>query len=43
MLVTAQSFTYTFEKLVETIDISVTLIEFMMAEVAHLNSVEQQT
>jgi hypothetical protein len=38
---TEQSLTYPSEKMVETVGTSVTLLETMMAEVAHLNSVEQ--
>jgi hypothetical protein len=38
---TEQSLTYPSEKLVETVSAAVTLMESMMAEVAHLNSVEQ--
>jgi hypothetical protein len=38
---TEQSLTYPFEKLVETVRAAVTLMESMMAEVAHLHSVEQ--
>jgi hypothetical protein len=38
---TEQSLTYPSEKLVETVGAAVTLMESMMAEVAHLNSVEQ--
>jgi hypothetical protein len=38
---TEQSLTYPSEKLVETVGGAVTLMESMMAEVAHLNSVEQ--
>jgi hypothetical protein len=38
-----QSFTYTSEKLVETIGTAVNLMECMMAEVAHFNLVEQHT
>jgi bisphosphoglycerate-independent phosphoglycerate mutase (AlkP superfamily) len=38
--VTEQFHTYP-EKLVETVGTAVTLMESMMAEVAHLNSVEQ--
>jgi hypothetical protein len=36
-----QSLTYPCEKLMEAYDIAVTLVESVMAEVAHLNSVEQ--
>jgi hypothetical protein len=39
---TKQSLTYPSEKLVETVGTSVTLLENMMAEVAHLSSVEQR-
>jgi hypothetical protein len=38
---TEQYLTYPSEKLVETVSAAVTLMESMMAEVAHLNSVEQ--
>jgi hypothetical protein len=38
---TKQSLTYPSEKLVETVGTSVTLLEYMMAEVAHLSSVKQ--
>jgi hypothetical protein len=38
---TEQSLTYPSEKLVETVGVAVTLMESMMAEVAHFNSVEQ--
>ncbi|XP_023721687.1 uncharacterized protein LOC111872233 [Cryptotermes secundus] len=38
---TEQSLTCPSEKLVETVGVAVTLMESMMAEVAHLNSVEQ--
>jgi hypothetical protein len=38
---TEQSLTYPSEKLVKTVGVAVTLMESMMAEVAHLNSVEQ--
>jgi hypothetical protein len=38
---TDQSLTYPSEKLAETVGAAVTLMENMMAEVAHLNSVEQ--
>lgn len=38
---TKQSLTYPSEKLVETVGTSVTLLEDMMADVAHLSSVEQ--
>jgi hypothetical protein len=40
---TEQSLTYPSEKLVETVGAVVTLIESMMAEVAHLNSLEQHS
>jgi hypothetical protein len=39
---TGQSLTYPYEKLVETVGTTVTLLETMMAEVAHLNSLEQR-
>jgi hypothetical protein len=38
---TEHSFTYPSEKLLETVDTAVTIMECTMAEVAHLNSVEQ--
>ncbi|PNF27190.1 hypothetical protein B7P43_G06485 [Cryptotermes secundus] len=38
---TEQSLTYPSEKLVETVVTAVTLMEFIMAEATHLNSVEQ--
>jgi hypothetical protein len=38
---TEQSLTYPPEKLVETVGAAVTLMESVMVEVAHLNSVEQ--
>jgi hypothetical protein len=38
---TEQSLTYPSEKLVETVSAAVTLMESIMAEAAHLNSVEQ--
>jgi hypothetical protein len=38
---TEQSLTYPSEKLAETVGTAVTLMESMMAEVAHLNAVEQ--
>jgi hypothetical protein len=38
---TEQSLTYPSEKLVETVGTAVTLMGCMMAEVAHLNSLEQ--
>jgi hypothetical protein len=38
---TEQSLTYPSEKLVETVGTAVTLNESMMAEVAHLSSVEK--
>jgi hypothetical protein len=38
---TERSLTYPSEKLSETVGATVTLMESMMAEVAHLNSVEQ--
>jgi hypothetical protein len=38
---TEQSLTYPSEKLVETVGTAVTLMEYMMAEVAHFSSVEQ--
>jgi hypothetical protein len=38
---TEQSLTYLSEKLVETVGAAVTLMESMMTEVAHCNSVEQ--
>jgi hypothetical protein len=39
--VTERFLTYPLEKLLETVDISVTLMESLMAEVAHLNLVER--
>jgi hypothetical protein len=36
-----QSLTYSFEKLIEAVGAAVTLMESMMTEVGHLNSVEQ--
>jgi hypothetical protein len=38
---TEQSLTYISEKLVETVGTAVTVMESMLAEVAHFNSVEQ--